>query len=71
MKVVKSNAKGKITCKIAYHPFTGTDKATGKKYHCAPKKADKKAGIGCVVALADQATIGALSAAAVQFYPTK
>lgn len=67
LKAVKSNAKGKLTCKTTYKPFKGTDQTSGKKYSCPPTKAETKAGVKCGVAFADQATIGAMSAGVAPF----
>lgn len=71
MQVVKSNAKGAISCKIKFAPFTGTGDSDNKKHSCPPSPADKKAGFKCAIAFADQATIGAMSAGAQYFTATK
>jgi hypothetical protein len=48
-----ANKKGKFSCSLTFHPFTGT--INGKTAHCPPSKADKKAGIKCGFAAADPA----------------
>lgn len=70
LKVVKSNRSGAITCKVTYKPFKAKDDA-GTVRHCPTTKADRKAGFKCAVALADQATIGGVSASVGNFTPAR
>jgi hypothetical protein len=55
-----SNSKGKVVCKIKYHPFTGLAGTT--PHTCPLSKKDAKAHWFCAVALADQASTGAKAA---------
>lgn len=69
LKTVKSNAKGVVTCKVKYRPFSA--KAGNATRHCPATAADKKAGYACGVAIADAATQGLKSASVAKFTPSK
>jgi hypothetical protein len=70
LKSVTSTADGKITCEVTYKPFSAKDNA-GVTRQCPITAADREARFECGVLLADAATVGALSASAVSFTPTK
>lgn len=69
LKTVRSNAKGAITCRVTYKPFSA--KGGNVTRHCPATAADTKAGYQCGVALADAATQGLKSASVAKFTPTK
>lgn len=61
--VAKSTKKGKLTCKVTYHPYTGSGALDGQSNHkCPVTKKDKKAGWRCGLAAStldkSSATIG-------------
>jgi hypothetical protein len=51
LKGVKSGKTGKVSCKLKFEAFKATPVDGGKARHCPLKKADKKAGFKCAVAI--------------------
>lgn len=60
--VVTSDADGALTCEQPFAAFEAADE-NGDTRACPPTEADAEAGFRCAIALADQATTGAASAA--------
>ena len=67
---VDSNARGKVTCRMGYRPFSARDD-NGVLRHCPTSRADRRANFKCGVVLADVATEGAISASAAPFSPRR
>lgn len=67
IKNVKSTKKGKVTCKVTYHPYTAMSLTGGKSHHCPLSKADKKAHWRCGVAVSTTDK----SSATIQYFTTK
>jgi hypothetical protein len=67
IKNIKSTKKGKVTCKVTYHPYTATSLTGGKSHHCPLSKADKKAHWRCGVAVS---TLDK-SSATIQYFTAK
>jgi hypothetical protein len=61
LKVATADADGNLTCELTYQPFEAADE-NGDMRACPPTAEDAADGFRCVVALADKATLGTLSA---------